>query len=301
MAEGDGHFGPEALDNLHKKFRAEGTTEGGACLTGHQASFSGHNGKATCNYRYQAYEQANSHGGIKGHLHSYESVTVRGPIRTSAWKKNKPEYCAFLPKPRKGDWHVTGPLLGDIVRQNYAKKKVVVPQGMNFTQELWPYWNNAHHLIPKGTLKDKILGETDKVATLIQKALLTAQYNINHKVNMLMMPQDKRVADILGLPRHIQLRDGDAAGIAASCGNHPVYNLMTCEIERGLNSIIKNYRKLVNQAIDDVKGTHKVPKPTLDKKKLESLSRRLLKMILGADAAGVIKAGQSLDLMASKM
>ncbi len=293
----NGHFGPPALDALHRKHRKKGQTEDGACLTGHEASFSKKQNKVTCNYRYQAYEQAQAHKGIEDALHSYESVIIRGPIRTSAWKKNKPEYCASLAKPQRGDWHVTGPNL-DVQRKTFAGKKVVIPKTMNFTQELWPYWNNAHHLIPKGTLKAKVLAETDPVPTLIQKALLQAQYNINHMVNMLFMPQDKRVANILGLPRHIQLRDGDAPGIAASCGNHPVYNKWTCEIDRGLNSIIANYRRICQDAIRAVKGTHRIPKPTLDKKRLERLSRRLLKIILGAEVKGLIKKGQSLDAMA---
>jgi A nuclease family of the HNH/ENDO VII superfamily with conserved AHH len=301
MSEEKGHFGAAALDRLHEQHRKDGT-EGGACLTGHQASFAKKNGKVTCNYRYQAYQQADSHGGIKGKLHSYETKIIARAIKTSAWKKNKPEYCSYLPKPRAGDWHVGGPLLGPVTRKTFtASNTVTIPKTMNFTQETWPYWNNAHHLIPKGTLKGKILDETSQVAELIQKALMTAQYNINHKINMLLMPQDKRVADLLDLPRHIQLRDNDAPGVPAICGNHPDYNLMSCEVERGLNSIIKNYRNLCNKAINAVKGTHKIPKPTLDKKKLESLSRKLLRIILGASATGLITKGQSLDAMARAM
>jgi hypothetical protein len=298
VADGDGHFGPDALDKLHEKHRKDGT-EGGACLTGHQGSFSKHTGKVTCNYRYQAWEQAQSHKGINAKLHSYASKTLRGPVKTSAWKKVKPDYASRIPKPKPGDWDVTGPLSGPIKRTTFSGTTVVVPVGMNFTQETWPYWNNAHHLIPKGTLKSKIIDEGAPITDLVQKALMTAQYNINHKVNMMLMPQDKRVADILDLPRHLQLRDKDAGGIAAMCGNHPVYNLLACEVRLGLDSILRGYRKIVDQAIDDVKGTHKIPKPQLDKKKLERLSRKLLKMILGAEAEGLVSVGQSLDAMAA--
>jgi len=296
MSGDEGHFGPPALDTLHKKHLANDDTEGGACLTGHEYKYERRGNKKTCNYRYQAWEQADAHGGIKAALHSYETKTITTPIRTSSWKKLKPEYCAILPKPRPGDWHLDGPRT-DITRKSFAGATKIVDATMNFTKELWPYWNNAHHLIPKGTFQAKVVAEGEPVSSLIQKALLTAQYNINHKINMLLMPQDKRVAAILGLPRHIQLRDKDAPGLAPICGNHPVYNEMTCTIRNGLNSIIRNYRKICNEAIDAVKGTHKVPKPSLDKKKLENLSKRLLKMILGATAAGKIKKGQAIDVL----
>jgi len=296
----EGHFGPAALDNLHEQHRQNGT-EGGACLTGHQGSFSKHGGKVTCNYRYQAWEQAQAHGGIKSALHSYPTATISSPIKTSGWRSMKPEYCGSLAKPRPGDWDITGPTAGPIQRRTFFLTKVVVPVGMNFTQDLWPYWNNAHHLIPKGTLKARINAQSAKVSTLIQKALLTAQYNINHKINMLLMPQDKRVADILGLPRHIQLRDNDAPGLAPVCGNHPIWNDMACTIKGGLNDIIANYKQICDDAIDQVKGTHKVPKPTLDKKKLEDLSTTLLNMILGAKGAGLISEGESLDFLADSI
>lgn len=295
----EGHFGPAALDNLHEQHRQSGT-ENGACLTGHQGSFSKHGNKVTCNYRYQAWEQAQAHGGIKSALHGYPT-TLTATVKTSAWKKIKPEYCTRLPAPRPGDWDITGPVVGPITRKTFSGTKVIIPAGMNFTQESWPYWNNAHHLIPKGTLKAKITEQPVRVSNLIQKALLTAQYNINHKLNMLLMPQDKRVADLLGLPRHIQLRDKDAPGLAPICGNHPVWNEMTCTIRGGLNSIIKGYKKICDDAIDAVKGTHKVPKVTLDKNKLENLSKRLLAMILSAQGAGHIDEGQSLDALADSL
>ena len=297
MAE-KGHFGAVELDDLHTKHRQKNSTEGGACLTGHEPNFGGKRNKVSCNYRWQAYEQAQAHGGIEKALHSYKTATdIKPQEPTSSWKEIKPEYCAMLPAPQAGDWDITGPTR-DLTRANFAGTGRKIPQGMNFTKELWPYWNNAHHLIPKGTLKAKIVDAGEPATGLIQKALMTAQYNINHKINMLFMPQDKRVADILGLPRHIQLRDADSPGMSASCGNHPDYNRMTCTMERGLDSIIKGYIKICDKAVDETQGTHDVPNPTLDKKKLEELSKELLDIILGATAAGDVKAGQSLDHLA---
>jgi len=49
--------------------------------------------------------------------------------------------------------------------------------------------------------------EPSPVDELIQTALLKAKYNVNHKLNMLFIPQDREVAELLNLPRHIQLKN----------------------------------------------------------------------------------------------
>ena len=79
--EQKGHYATKKLSGLHKK--VADTTEGGACLTGHQASFKNKNGKCTCNYRYQGYEYSKSNGAIKNKLHGY-STKLRSNVATSA-------------------------------------------------------------------------------------------------------------------------------------------------------------------------------------------------------------------------
>ena len=159
---------------------------------------------------------------------------------------------------------------------------------MNFTQDTWPYWNNAHHLIPKGLFRSVILELELDVSTLMQTALLKAQYNINHKKNMFMLPQDKEVAKILGLARHLQLKVGDVAGIAASCTDHPSYSDF---VQQRLKTIIDSYKQLCDQAISDTQP-HDVPKADLDKKKLENLSDTLMNRILDWGESGT---GESID------
>jgi hypothetical protein len=306
MSNDNGHSGSAELDDLHTSVNK--STEGGACLTGHEGNFKNFGRKNSCNYRYQAYEQAQTESRIEDRLHSYKSATISAPLETSAFKaesgKMSPShYCATLPIPQDGDWDITGPNR-DITRVKFAGKTVKIPQGRNFTQDTWPYWNNAHHLVPKGTLMELIHKEPSPVDELIQTSLLKAKYNVNHKLNMLFIPQDREVAELLNLPRHIQLKDNDEPGLSAICTDHPLYNQMVREIKTGLKTIIADYRRICDQAIDAVKGTHENPNPSLDKTKLEKLSETLLKMLLGwgMGAAGKKNSspGRSLDALAKK-
>jgi hypothetical protein len=300
-----GHFGPAALNKLHKQHRARGTTENGACLTGHEPNFKGKSDarKWTCNYRYQSYERALSHGPIKQKLHSYKNYNFgSAKIRTSAYvtknRKSAPaRYCAALEvpgkgkpgsKPEPGDWDLDGPHQ-DIKRKNFARKTVWIKAGMNFSQDTWPYWNNAHHLIPKGTLKKDITAQPAKVSNMIQKALLTAKYNVNHQINMFLLPQDKRVAKILGLCRHIQLAERDRGGVEKSYCDHPEYNRL---VSQRLEKIIKSYKRICDDKLAKAKKKHPIPNAKLDKAKLENLSKLLLRKIL---AWGVAAPGMSLS------
>jgi hypothetical protein len=296
MADDSGHFGTPDLDDLHKQFRASDTTEGGACLTGHEANFRNFGHKVTCNYRYQCYEQADTEAKIKAKLHSYNVQAIKAKIVTSVYETEAggwapAYYCASLPIPEPGDWDVGGPNR-TIYRKALNKKTKKIPQGKNFTQDTWPYWNNAHHLIPKALLRDKILGLEQDVSDLLQRALMSAQYNVNYKVNMFMMPQDKEVAAILGLTRHIQLKEKDSPGNAQNCTDHPGY---TKVVEVRLARIIDSYNKICKDAIKKVNKKHPVPKPKVDKAKLHRLSKSLMNLVL---AWGQLQPGASLDHIA---
>ncbi|MDH5729703.1 MAG: AHH domain-containing protein [Gammaproteobacteria bacterium] len=295
----DKHFYEENKE-YHKP--VPNSTEGGQCLVGHEGNFSKFANKNSCNYRYQAYEQAKSEKKIKDYLHSYNDATNQilihdqfDSVRTSAYTTNAggkqpPYYCARIAPPKKGDWDVGGPKRV-IRRKSFLREKIIIPKGFNFTQDTWPYWNNAHHLIPKGTLKNVIKDEKIgmEIGTLMEKGLLEAEYNVNHKINMLFLPQDKEVGEILDMPRHIQLKEGDDNSIAANCTQHPVYDKMVKEIDKGLENIVQEYKGKIQDAL---KEDCEAPKFKLSKQKLESLSRRLLNMILTA------QGGRSLDSIA---
>ncbi|WP_086930710.1 AHH domain-containing protein [Agarilytica rhodophyticola] len=285
------------VDEDSKHVSKEGT-EGGACLTGHdKATHQNFGRKHTCNFRYQGVEQARDNKDIKKYLHSYNKLLAHiadEGVTTSVYPTSSggmfpAYYCTKIPKPRKGDWDVDGPTQGDIERKNTKGKKATVKQGKNFTKATWPYWNQAHHLITKSTFKNAITSEPADVAQFIEKGLLEAKYNINHKRNMLMMPMDKEVGEILDMPRHIQLMEGDAPELKAECQNHPVYNKMVDEIDDGLEDIIVNYRDIIENATEE---ECKAPDFKLDKTRLEDLSDMLLEMILKSEG------GRSLDKIA---
>jgi len=156
----------------------------------------------------------------------------------------------------------------------------------------------------------KIRAEKAPVDELIQQALLKAKYNVNHKINMLLIPQDMEVANILGLPRHLQLKEDDSgeAGsepplkkLRSPCFDHFEYGKMVESMtETGLNTIISGYRSICESANNATEGSHDKPDPALDKELLQNLSRQLLDTILGwgADQA---KAGKSLAFLAREM
>jgi hypothetical protein len=166
-----GHFGKRALNKLHKPIN--GKTEGGACLTGHEHKYDKFKKKVSCNYRYQAYEQADSNNDIKSRLHNYKKQS--DSIATSAYKSKKRRmtpawytHTLDAPDPANLDWHLGGPR-GERKRSSFSAGRRKVKDGENFTNAQWPYWNNAHHLIPKGTLKSTILAQPQEVANLIQR------------------------------------------------------------------------------------------------------------------------------------
>ena len=268
-----GHFGAKRLNKLHEKVKG---TEQGACLTGHQASYSKKTAgkKISCNYRYQSHEQAKANSSIKNRLEGYPT-NLTAQIKT-ALKVAPPRYSTSIAPPGPGDWDLEGPTTGPIVRKNKQRRKVTIPIGMNFSQDTWPYWNNAHHLIPKGTLKDVIVSNPAPIPNMIQQGLLSALYNVNHKRNMLLIPQDREVADILNMPRHIQLKEGDDPTISAQVFNHPKYNDM---VEIGLKKIFMSYKRIADNANKNKTG-HQVPNIKLDKAKLEKLSDNLLALVL---------------------
>jgi hypothetical protein len=283
----NGHLAEIELNDLHEQHRQKNTTENGACLTGHEASFRKKKNKVTCNYRYQAYEQANSEPKIKQRLHSYAGRTTPVPTsvyRTEAGGRAPSYYSLELPTPGPGDWDVGGPSR-PIIRKSINGTTLKVPTGMNFSQDTWPYWNNAHHIIPKGLFNQTIANQPTPVPNVMRKALLMAQYNINHKINMFLLPQDKEVAQILSLARHIQLKYANE-GVAEMCTDHPVYNRL---VESLLNTIIIEYKMICDEAKPE---GHKIPNASLDKKRLENLSTHLMEQIINW---GKIEAGASLD------
>ena len=241
--------------NLHEAFNENGTTEGGACLCMH-AGYPQRYTENTCSYRWQCHEKSKQRD---RHIFNDRSDALIGvgKIETSAILKGGSEthpgkYWSKINAPsQKGDWHLNGPKRDDYVQHHNTR----IPEGQNFTNWIWPYWHNAHHMIPKTLFWSYVSGSSDALRTM-RTALMMAEYNIHHGINMIFSPMDEEIAAALNLPRHLD---------KLAMKDHPKYN---AQVEKRLNEIIDGYKKLCR-----AKKKHPDPNPKLDKAKLEKLSK----------------------------
>ena len=279
------HFKEKEFREFHECASKTTETSTGGCLWGHKGGYS----KSSCCYRWQAHEVAKTDP-QKSKFHSYSQVTIPPGKKTSAYKAKSgamypSHYCSEIEPPEKGDWDVDGPL-ETITRETFKGKVAKIKRLKNFTKDTWPWWNNAHHLIPKGTLISKIGSETEAdptVGLIIKQALMVATYNVNHKVNMMFLPQDLEIGVILKLPRHLVLKHKDGPGGLPSCFDHKSYNRM---VAKDLTKIIGQYKKKAKDAKDSGKP-HPEINAEIDKTRLEKLSGDLLKKIMGFKGYGM--------------
>lgn len=179
------------LDKKHKQ--VGGSTDGGACLSRHDAArHPGPEGRLkehSCNYRWQAFKKAESRkntyrwtkarrAGLK--VDSHGKVVLRARCKSG-----------FITRaaPTGGEWDVT-------TDPNFL------------TSCNLPYWHEAHHILPNAEFRGAIanVGKGTPVAPyyvkLIRGGLLKEKYNLNYMVNMIILPMEQRIAAALGLPRH---------------------------------------------------------------------------------------------------
>ncbi|HEY6006441.1 MAG TPA: AHH domain-containing protein [Anaeromyxobacter sp.] len=257
------HFA-EYRDAKHKKSSsAEG--ENGACIAGpYEAAYRKNN---SCSYRWQtvmAYSVDEGAGNKDGRENPFKTPRLKAAIETSRYETAKSTkkrrryypagYPAKLPVPRKlpegkNDWGITGPDSTWVVKDPETDKRLfTIPAKQNFKGKkcsMWPWWNNAHHIIPKATLKKAIAGvENPKdwksrlaVKTIITRFLLKKLYNVNHHRNVIILPMDKEVGAKLGLPRHLVL--GDKTAIVESGDTSPKFDH-------------QRYNKTANSRLDEI-------------------------------------------------
>ncbi|MBM4061839.1 MAG: hypothetical protein FJ265_12200 [Planctomycetes bacterium] len=133
-----------------------------ACLNRHVSHFAKGN---TCSHRGQAYLKA-----LDDESRYKWPADVTGP--------KKP-----------GDWDVTAP-------GNYQRSASK------------PFRHEAHHLVPNSDLRaaiDDVGAETPLAAELtllIRGGLLDEGYNLNDKINMVILPMCRKASKALKLPRH---------------------------------------------------------------------------------------------------
>jgi hypothetical protein len=142
---------------------------------------------------------------------------------------------------------------------------------------LWPYWNNAHHLIPKGTLKASIneVGEEDSdLREFIVGGLLNAKYNVNHWINVVILPMDREVGRLLKLPRHLILEDETVLDGKTEKFDHTAYGDL---VKKKLDSIMKGFKDKFKP--DDPNKCEAWKTAKLSKTKLVNLSKKCFRSI----------------------
>lgn len=280
------------------KHTSVGDPDGGACLTGHKSKYKKND---SCSYRWQSKKESlASRTGVYDKDPQWKDVkkqvlaeredarsgTPDGFLGTSSyWTRRRRlypgGYAQKLAMPNKGDWYVGGPNAKSLRKPG---GRGYVPAHRNFEHMLWPYWNNAHHMIPKGTLKAVIEHKeiTTRCQKLIKGALLKAKYNVNRHVNMIFLPMDKEVGIVLGLPRHLVLEDEATVVEKSPKFDHLTYN---GNVETELKKIVKVYKRAVDKELEKDCVS---PDFELSKKKLERLSNTCYDQIVkfGTKSAG---------------
>ena len=171
--------------------------ENGACLNRHVMAKVRDCDKSSCAYRFQAYLQMEGDKQLYNwpkykKLAEQKKANVAIADWPTKWLKKS------LPKPegddkKGGDW--------DVANGKNAST--------NFRGECYdPYWHEAHHIVPNSTLRNTIVEfcqpakDPGGLVNNIREGLLKEKYNLNFKVNMIMLPMDDAVAEAMSLPRH---------------------------------------------------------------------------------------------------
>lgn len=291
MSDSD-HIKLEDYKDLHQP---KGGAGGKGCLWEHESDYKESH---RCSHRWQAYEHAKE----DKHLYNYPAYkslcvdhkpTRRDSFPTAAYvgpKARRPTATYAMrntfsgygvtpiseplkKKPRPGQWNLEYP--------------------GNFTDKIVkPYWHNAHHIIPRSVLQEE-LKEASKddasIALMIAQGLLKAEYNLNDKLNMIILPMDRAVAETLGLPRHLlghQAKVGEDLFGKRKETDHPNYSHRVRILMR---PVMNQYRAIMAAKL---KEDHPGPPNALAREQLEQVSRTIYKAIV---TAGKFMKGKSLD------
>lgn len=131
----------------------------------------------------------------------------------------------------------------------------------------YPYDHNYHHLIPIGAVEEWIVGkaggETARSEQVI-KVVLMSRWNIHKRLNMMLLPQQEIVAEVVGLPAHCPW------GIPS----HKEYQ-----------SSLKRKLKVIRSKIDGaIKDGKEHPEPAKVQLAFDEISATLFKKVKGMPA-----------------
>jgi hypothetical protein len=286
------HISPFNLDELHQEPKGGGKK---GCLTRHQ----GRQENNHCSHQWQAYVKAEEQFKLYN-WRAYESLLNQrfdsGSRETKKGKKRQEKAGYVFDVERD----VFPP--GHALEQNGPKKAKDWDIGKfkNFKHYLTPWWQNAHHIVPNRTLSqaiDEACADTPKpgeLVNVIKACLLKAEYNLNDKENMIILPMGRVVAGALKLPRH--LRNHESNDGQDNYWNHPDYNInVKSQLKKNMNEIKSKVMEAWNKAQN--KDHPPIADPKLTKDKIVAISQDIRKQIVAAgkmlDAKG--EAGISLD------
>jgi hypothetical protein len=255
----DNHVSPEDLAGKHDEGQF-------GCLTRHKRR-----SEHPCSHQWQAKLHALADSGVYD-WNKYESLcdTAQGGILRTALGR------FWMKAPTSHSWDVG--------------------QSGNFDHFRRPYWHNAHHIIPNGALNsfiDKTEESDYRLPNLIRQELLIAKYNLNDKENMVILPMERRVANALGLPRHL-LRDEGGPNDKMEFFSHADYSR---EVEGKLRDIVNDYKSLLDASSEEAGEEHRKAPGQLSKEKLENLSKTIYKEIKtqGAGMGGAALSNMDLS------
>lgn len=236
----DLHSAEAVLKKLHQP--KDGAKEKGCVWGSHQRrTKTSHK----CSHQWQAKQKALDHKDMYGYK-KYKKFCGKGTFKSAGFTRQRP---------KEGDWDVDKP--------------------GNFDHALKPYWHNAHHIVPNGAFKNSINkeGERDsRLPNLIRQGLLRAEYNINDKINMVILPQGRTEGLVLGLPRHLK-RDEIGPNETPEFYSHKDYSNL---VEKKLDKAMKKYRKMFSSYL---KQKHPPSPNKLAKTKIEKISKDIFKEI----------------------
>jgi hypothetical protein len=257
-------------EDLPGKHLDSGAETGGKCLNRHLADTPEQGEKKSCAHRWQSYLQMKGDQDVYNWAEgkTYDKlVKKKSRINTFATNGFPECYQKTLAQPKAGQWDVEASSVPIGGGWNGQTKR-------NFWWKCYhPYWHEAHHMVPNSTLRNAIVDfakeapKPDELIIKIRGGLLEEKYNLNEKLNMIMLPLDKEIADALGLPRHRQ---------TVSHWNHAAYS-----------NHVKGELKKILQALKQELVEHQSPTYSNLKDQIEALSKRLYPQIKKSSAASL--------------
>lgn len=235
-----------------------------------------------CDHKLNAFEASKSrddmyakdhrmNARILGFLDMYHNFTGKGAseILSRAYDKDKDDKwlkkyfkryktsISWLKKDPNA-WHINHTVKG-VSFKGKSNSNTFVPRPQGGPGAWFPYFHNAHHIIPQGAFKEYVIFPSGKVTPSQRRDIvLASKWNINNPDNMVILPQELQIATIAQLPAHCPY----------GSRSHPEYS-------KSLKSELKDTKKKIDKAVK----TEKCEDVEEVKLELEKVSEKMLNEI----------------------